>query len=161
MQGNTRIEKVLRIAIRKESEAHDFYLDLVQQVEEPATRDTLTFLAAEERKHGEFLERYLNGGFQEGTLRMTEPVDYKIVEHMEDEPEVQKDAQGPLSPRKAFLIAAKRESASHKFYTELSLIHPAGPIRDLLQRMANEELRHKEKVEYLYTNAAFPQTAGG
>jgi hypothetical protein len=27
--------------------------------------------------------------------------------------------------------------------------------------MANEELKHKEKMEYLYTNTAFPQTAGG
>ncbi len=25
--------------------------------------------------------------------------------------------------------------------------------------MANEELRHKEKVEYLYANTAFPQTS--
>jgi hypothetical protein len=30
-----------------------------------------------------------------------------------------------------------------------------------LDRMANEELKHKEKVEYLYSNAAFPQTDGG
>jgi rubrerythrin len=112
-------------------------------------------------KHREFLETYLNGGFREGTLRLTEVVDYKIVEHLEDEPEAQKDAQGPLSPKKAFLIAAKRESASHEFYKELSLIHPPGQVRDLLLRMANEELRHKEKVEYLYANAAFPQTAGG
>jgi hypothetical protein len=27
--------------------------------------------------------------------------------------------------------------------------------------MANQELKHKEKVEYLYSNTAFPQTAGG
>jgi hypothetical protein len=27
--------------------------------------------------------------------------------------------------------------------------------------MANEELKHKEKMEYLYANTAFPQTAGG
>ena len=32
---------------------------------------------------------------------------------------------------------------------------------DMLLRMANEEKRHKEKVEYLYTNTAFPQTDGG
>jgi hypothetical protein len=27
--------------------------------------------------------------------------------------------------------------------------------------MANEELKHKEKMEYLYTNTTFPQTSGG
>jgi len=28
-------------------------------------------------------------------------------------------------------------------------------------RMAAEELKHKEKVEYMYSNTAFPQTEGG
>jgi len=27
--------------------------------------------------------------------------------------------------------------------------------------MANEEMKHKEKMEYLYTNTAFAQTEGG
>jgi hypothetical protein len=31
----------------------------------------------------------------------------------------------------------------------------------MLYAFAGEELRHKEKVEYLYCNAAFPQTDGG
>ena len=29
------------------------------------------------------------------------------------------------------------------------------------EKMSLEELRHKEKVEYLYANTAFPQTSGG
>jgi len=39
--------------------------------------------------------------------------------------------------------------------------HPAGDARDMLLKMANEELKHKEKMEYLYTNTTFPQTSGG
>ncbi len=31
----------------------------------------------------------------------------------------------------------------------------------MLLKMANEEMKHKEKVEYLYANTAFPQTQGG
>jgi hypothetical protein len=31
----------------------------------------------------------------------------------------------------------------------------------MLLRMAQQELRHKEKVEYLYANTVFTQTAGG
>ena len=37
----------------------------------------------------------------------------------------------------------------------------ASKLNEMLSRMANEELKHKEKMEYLYANAAFPQTAGG
>jgi rubrerythrin len=40
-------------------------------------------------------------------------------------------------------------------------MHPEGELKNLFLKFANEELKHKEKVEYLYCNAAFPQTAGG
>ncbi len=156
MQGNTPIEKVLRIAVRKEKEANQFYLDLVEKVEEPTTRDTLTFLAEEELKHKVFLEKYLAGGFQEGSLRMNEGVDDKLVEYMEGEPEEPADTDGPLTPRKAFLLAAKRESAAYKFYTGLSELHPPGAVRDLLKQMAGEELRHKEKMERLCADTSSP-----
>jgi len=161
MQGNTPVEKVLRIAIRKEQEARDFYLELVEQVEDASAGEILNFLAGEELKHKEFLENYLSGGLEEGTLRLTDVVDYRIAEHIEDDPSEKADMDGPLTPKKAFLMAAKKESSAHAFYTNLSQIHPAGPVRDLLLKMAGEELRHKEKMEYLYTNTAFPQTAGG
>ena len=161
MQGNTPVEKVLRIAIRKEVEAREFYIDLAKQVDDAGTKETLGFLADEEQKHKEFLEDYLNGNLAEGTLQLNEVVDYKIVEHLEEEPEAQEDLEGPLTPKKAFLVAAKKEDSAHAFYTDLSYMHPAGPVRDLLMKMANEELRHKEKMEYLYANTAFAQTAGG
>jgi len=60
-----------------------------------------------------------------------------------------------------FLVAAHREAKSHQFYTELAGMHPKGETQDMLLKIANEELKHKEKMEYLYANTAFPQTAGG
>ncbi|HPL62166.1 MAG TPA: hypothetical protein PK587_00245 [Syntrophales bacterium] len=40
-------------------------------------------------------------------------------------------------------------------------MHPAGEVREFLLGMAAQELGHKEKVEYLYANTAFPQLDGG
>ena len=40
-------------------------------------------------------------------------------------------------------------------------LHTDGEARTMLLKMANEELKHKEKMEYLYSNTAFPQTSGG
>ena len=60
-----------------------------------------------------------------------------------------------------FLIAANREINAHNFYKGLADLYPKGPVKELLLRMANEEMRHKEKMEYLYANTAFPQTEGG
>ena len=40
-------------------------------------------------------------------------------------------------------------------------MHSDSNLKEMLLKMANEELKHKEKMEYLYANTAFPQTAGG
>ena len=157
MQKNTPIERVLRIAIRKEKEARSFYLELSGRVDDPSTKQALEFLAEEEAGHQEFLEKYLRGDIPEGALKLSEAVDYKIVEHQEEEP----DESGPLNPEKAFLLAVNREKAAHEFNMSLSKLHSKGAVKDLLMKMASEELRHKEKMEHLYANTAFPQTSGG
>lgn len=158
MGKNTPIDRVLRIAIRKEEEARAFYIDLTRRVSDASTKDTLEFLAGEEAKHKAFLQDYLEGKIPEGTLQLHEVVDYRIVEHLEEEETGESET---LTPEKAFTVAAKREKSAYEFYAGLSRIHPSGQVKDLLLKMANEELRHKEKMEYLYANTAFPQTAGG
>jgi len=45
--------------------------------------------------------------------------------------------------------------------SELANLHADSEIREMLLKMANQELKHKEKMEYLYANTAFPQTSGG
>jgi len=89
-------------------------------------------------------------------LRMTDVVEYKIAEYLE-EPEITKETKR----EDVYLIASHRESRSHQFYTKLAKMHDQGDLKDMLLKMANEELKHKEKMEYLYANTAFPQTAGG
>ena len=61
----------------------------------------------------------------------------------------------------AFLLAANREKASHELYLGLARIHPAGEVKRLLERLASQELKHKQRVEFLYAEVAFPQTNGG
>ena len=66
-----------------------------------------------------------------------------------------------MSSADVYLVASHREARSHKFYTELANLQTDDEARTMLLKMANEELKHKEKMEYLYSNAAFPQTSGG
>jgi rubrerythrin len=74
-----------------------------------------------------------------------------------DQPEARKD----LTTKEVYLIAAGKELNAHNFYKSLASMHPEGAVHDMLLRMAEQELKHKEKVEYLYANTAFTQTAGG
>ncbi len=153
---NKELQSVIELAIKKEEEAYDFYMDLASMVSATEVKEAMKFLALEEEKHKKFLIEYRDNEGQSKGLRMTAVVDYKIAEHL-DKPDPSKTAES----KDAYLLAAHRELNAYNFYRALADIHPEGIVRDTLLRMANEELKHKEKVEYLYSNAAFPQTAGG
>lgn len=150
------LDDLLVIAIEREEEARDFYRDLHDRVDDDLAKDTLVFLAREEEKHRDFLVRYRDGTAGPGSLRLTEAIDYRIAEHLEEP-----DITARMGSKDVYLVAAHRERQSHAFYQRLAESHPEGEVRDILLRMASEELKHKEKVEYLYSNTAFPQTAGG
>lgn len=151
-----RLSDFIDIAIQREIEAYEFYRGLQDKVQDKTAKDALDLLAGEEKKHRAFLEDYQAGKLGQEALRLTQVVDYKIAEHLE-KPDLQKN----LESKDVYLVAAHREQNSYSFYTGLAAIHPDGAVKDMLLRMANEEKRHKEKVEYLYTNTAFPQTDGG
>jgi rubrerythrin len=153
--GNT-LAAVLTMAIDKEKEAHDFYMALYDAVEDKSAKSTLKYLAQEEAKHAEFLSTCSEGRFCADVLNLDLPVDNKVVEHLEA-PDLKKN----MKSADVYLVAANRELNAANFYKSLANSYPAGDVQDLLNKIANEELKHKEKMEYLYTNTAFPQTSGG
>lgn len=154
---NTKsMEYLINQAIKREEEAYAFYSGLLKTVTDTTAQETLKFLANEETKHREFLINYRDGKTGGKSLRMSDVVDYKIAEYI-DAPDIQKN----MESRDVYLVAAHRELNSYNFYKSLSDAQPDGEVKDMLLRMANEELKHKEKVEYLYANTAFPQTQGG
>lgn len=151
-----KLGSLIDIAIEREDEAYGFYMGLYNKIEDKSVKDTLKFLADEEQKHKEFLVNYREGRYGPDSLRLTDVVDYKIAEYLE-EPNIKKD----MDSKDVYLVAAHRELQSYNFYKALADLHPDGEAKKMFLKMANEEMKHKEKVEYLYSNTAFPQTAGG
>jgi rubrerythrin len=151
-----RLLTLIDTAIRREEDAYTFYMDIHGKVKDPAARESIQWIAGEEKKHKAFLVKYRKGEFGAGGLKLSDVVYYKIAEH-QNEPEVKAD----MNSSEVYLVASHRELRSHQFYTALADQHTTGEGRDMLLRMANEELKHKEKMEYLYANTAFPQTSGG
>lgn len=150
-----QLSDVLDKAIQREEEAYQFYMDILNSIEDKSVKQAIEWVAGEEQKHKDFLVNYREGRHSD-SLRMSDVVHYKIAEHQE-EPEVAKD----MRREDVFLVASHRELKSYEFYTELAELHPRGDTKEMLIKIANEELKHKEKMEYLYANTAFPQTAGG
>ncbi|MFC1861405.1 ferritin family protein [Chloroflexota bacterium] len=156
MAEDLTIGDILEKAICKEIEAQVLYKDISRRINNPAEREAFQELEKQERGHQEHLERYLRGELKEGGLSNVQVIDYKIAEKLE---------QAQISPdmalEDAFLLAAQREKTAHEFYIGLAEIHLPGDIKKLLQELAEQELEHKQRVEYLYTEVAFPQTDGG
>jgi rubrerythrin len=151
-----KLLSLIDTAIQREEDAYAFYMRIHDKVNDPAVRETIVWIAGEEKKHKAFLVRYRNADFGTSGLRLSDVVYYKIAEYQE-EPHVAED----MNSAQVYLVASHRELRSHQFYTALGHEHAAGEAREMLLKMANEELRHKEKMEYLYANTAFPQTSGG
>lgn len=145
MELRTLIEQ----AIRQEELSHEFYRRLAQVVTQKETRELLEWLAKDELEHKAFLESCLT---PEGCTLAGEAHDTHLAEAMEA-PAITPE----MTPKEALLVAMKREEGSYHFYQRLASLQPPGEARDFLEKMAKVELAHKEKVEYLYTNVAFPE----
>jgi len=156
MANKTTLKAVLDKAIQKEIEAQELYLRLSKIVIEESAISMFLELSKVEKKHESLLRDYARGKLQEGALKSDHVLDYKIAEKL-DQPPVKTDMQ----LKDVLLLAANREKASHEFYVSLAVAHPAGEIKKLLEELASQELEHKHRVEDLYTQVAFPQTAGG
>lgn len=150
------LEEVLRTAISKEIAAQQLYADLAKKVTSPIAKETFQNIVHEERGHQLLLERYQRGEMMSGGLRAGQTIDYKIAESAEPT-EITSDM--PL--KDIFIRAANREKVAYESYLALAKVHPTGEVRTLLEDLASQELTHKQKLEFLYTETAFPQTAGG
>ncbi|MEK7353369.1 MAG: ferritin family protein, partial [Chloroflexota bacterium] len=156
MATRLTVKEVLQQAIGKEIEAQQLYNDLERVMTSLIAKDTFRELVRQEKGHQQLLERYLLGELKTGGLRTEQVIDYKITENFEPTEII------PNMPLKdIFLRAANREKAAHESYLAISQAHPAGGVRKLLEELASQELEHKHKLEFLYTEVAFPQTAGG
>jgi rubrerythrin len=146
---SSEMESLVKSAITQEEMSHDFYKRLAGLVTHPETKDMLEFLAKDELEHKAFL---LSCFSPQGCKLVGETQNVHLAEMLEA-PVISDD----LSPKEALVIAMKREEGSYRFYQTLAGLQPPGEIQAFLEKMAKVELQHKEKVEYLYDNAAFPE----
>jgi len=150
------LNEILEKAIQKEIGSRLLYDNLSQKMKDQVAKDAFQELARQEQVHQNLLEQYQKGELKTGTLSREQAVDYKIAEHL-DQPEISPDMQ----LKDVFLLAANREMHSHELYLALAGLHSPGEAKRMFEELASQELEHKQRVEFLYTEVAFPQTDGG
>lgn len=136
-------------AMNQHELARDFYHKMAHLASHPETRETFEYLEKEADKNKARLHQCLT---PEGCPVVPPVHDVHLAEHLKT-PAVTPD----LSPKDALALAIKRSEALVRFYQSLVALQTPGEIRNRLEYLARAELNHKDKLEYLYDNAAFPE----
>jgi rubrerythrin len=149
------IGKILSDAIQGEAEAYELYTNAQALVQAEHIKGLLQELAQEELGHKTALEKMLANPDQiQGQVRAVQQAtieDYKIADHL---------VARPLGPDSTFqdvcIFAAQKEQQSHELYWDLAAQN-TGEIRDLLEAMSKDELRHKNLVEGWYEEVIYQE----
>ena len=149
------VEQILRDAILEEVAAYELYSGAVEMVRAEHIKELLGELAQEELGHKAVLEKMLANpdqiSGQVAAVQEADIVDYKIADHL---------VAHPLGPNSTFqdvcIFAAQKEQESHELYRNLASQN-TGEIRDLLEAMAKDELRHKNLVEGWYEEIVYQE----
>ncbi len=143
------IKTVIQQALDLTTSSRELYLTMANLVERPETKEMFQYLARNEESHTRFFQSILD----EVVCPLEVPLeDTHVSEFLKCPPITRK-----MSPKEALVLAVKREETLHKFYKYLEDMQPPGEIKNLLKEMTLIKLEHKEKLEYIYGDVAFPE----
>lgn len=142
--------QILKMAIKNEVEAHDFYNGISSKVKDGSLKSIFSELAQEEKKHRQILEGYFNNPSK--PLVFKETSDFKVSESVEL-PELSLEMQ----PSSAIALAMKKEEEAKKLYERFTEASEDEEQTAIFKELAKMESEHKSKLEDVYTTMAFPE----
>jgi rubrerythrin len=137
-------DEILEYAIHRESVAHNFYMDLAEEMENAAMRQLFENFAREELRHKGRLELEI---MKRGLV-----VPDALGAEDLDETDVMVDVPPELGVdyKNALVLGMNRESKSFRLYVELAAIVRDKGSREALLSLAQEEARHRLRFEIEY-----------
>jgi rubrerythrin len=143
-------EEVIRNAVRKEADAAAFYRMASERVTSGINKIFLE-MAAEEENHKKLLEDLDWDRVEQYELR--EIPDLKISEFLEDVP-----YDDTMTYQDAIRMAIKNEEKSHDLYlASARQFAENSKIEKLFKMLAQEEAKHKLKLEQIYDDEIYNQ----
>jgi len=141
----TSANDLLDFAISEELKAADFYRSLAEKMDRPWMKKTFLDFAQEELGHKAILEGLKDGG-DLSPLDQQIP-DMKILETVSKSPDENTD---DLNYKDALLIAMKAEKEAFMLYSSLADMTADERSKSILNRLAQEEAKHKLRFELEY-----------
>ena len=153
-QSNTlrfdSINSVLSFAISKEEEAHHFYNQWAEKVQNQSIKEVLYEFAKEELKHKELLLQVQRGEPFEKTSPKI--VDLKIGDYFTTVSPTEE-----MTYQDALQIAIQREIGAKQLYEFLASLETTDDLKALFRRLAAEEAKHKMKLETIYDDEIYTE----
>lgn len=141
--ANETAEGILKLAAMKENEAHWFYKNAAARVKDPGAKAMLKELSKEEIKHKELLENFDPAKVRGWTPSHVQ--DLRISDFLEDRPIAESSP-----PQEIMIYAMKREDKAKAFYDKAAAATSDAGVRRAFEMLAEEEAKHKLKLEKLY-----------
>ena len=142
MKKFSSVDEVLNVAIASESKAHELYIEMAAMVENPWMRRTLEGFAQEELQHRAKLEAVKAGWI---VLEREKVGDLGIAEALEDA-----KPHAKMDYRELLVFAIKKEDSSHRLYATMASILSEPELKDIFNKLAEEEAAHKRRFEIEY-----------
>ena len=139
----TTFEEIISFAVEKEKEAAEFYKNMSSLVEKPNAKLMFNELAAEEIKHREFLEGITEDKVP--SLPIREVTDLRISNYL-----VNIEFKPDMDYQDILIMAMKREEKAVSLYNDMATKVQDSKLQELLKAMAQEEAKHKLRLETEY-----------
>ena len=135
-------EEIMSYAIEKEKEAAAFYEEASKHEKYSGAKETFGAFAKEEKKHQAMLENFTKENVDH--YRIEKIPDLKRTDYLVD-----MEYEPGMSYTDILRLATKREEKAFKFYTAFSEGASTEAHKKLFQILAQEEAKHKLKLETL------------
>ncbi len=143
--------EVLDAAIDKEITAEATYIAAQKQTTDPGTRTLMRALAEEEKKHSTWLKDLkgseCNDNWHTGKTHELITSNYLTTN----------DRLEGAGLHDTISFAIKREQEAIEFYAKMMGVLRGRTAKNLCQKLAQEELRHKYKLEVLYDDTFYKE----
>lgn len=155
IKGRTNMEftdltGIIEFALFREKDAVQFYTKCQEKAERPEIKTVLKEMAEEEKHHVVLLENFdVTSLTQDALESVNDPQMESYI--------IEKPYHPNMSYQELLQLAIHREADSHKLYTLLSEKSGNSAAEKLFQRLASEELKHKERLEAEYDSEVFQE----
>jgi len=147
-----QLKRILKDAVHMEEESYNLYTTARKKAKLASSKNFLKELAETELEHKRKLNEAINDktqiqsfGSKKGELLE----DLKITDYLKDAGELSENADY----QEILTYAGKREKKAHDYYASLAKACKKTQMGDLFQKLAQEELRHKIKIEKEYDDS--------